>query len=84
VIEAVPVSEVILDGDDLPAWVMKAQQDNVLQVGPTQVWINTAEGEMRGESGDWLIRGVAGELYPCNSDIFEATYEPAGGSDRER
>lgn len=27
--------------------------------------------------GDWLIRGVKGELYPCKPDIFAATYEPA-------
>ena len=27
--------------------------------------------------GDWVIKGVKGELYPCKPDIFEATYEPA-------
>jgi hypothetical protein len=27
--------------------------------------------------GDWIIRGVQGELYPCKADIFAATYEPA-------
>jgi hypothetical protein len=30
---------------------------------------------MRCEVGDWLIRGVAGEFYPCKADIFDATYE---------
>jgi len=30
------------------------------------------------DSGDWIIRGVAGEFYPCKPDIFEQTYEPAG------
>ena len=39
--------------------------------------IATLEGEMRCEVGDWLIRGVKGEFYPCKPDIFEATYEPA-------
>lgn len=39
--------------------------------------IKTLEGVMRAEIGDWIIRGVQGELYPCKSDIFEATYEPA-------
>lgn len=33
------------------------------------------EGEMRAEVGDWIIRGVQGEFYPCKPDIFEATYE---------
>jgi hypothetical protein len=39
--------------------------------------VQTLEGEMRGDVGDWFIRGVAGELYPCKNDIFLATYEPA-------
>ncbi len=39
-------------------------------------YIRTPEGEMRGDLGDWIIRGVAGELYPCKPDIFAATYEP--------
>ncbi len=37
--------------------------------------IKTLEGEMRAVEGDWIIKGVKGELYPCKSDIFEATYE---------
>lgn len=37
--------------------------------------IETLEGTMRGEPGDWLITGVKGEQYPCKPDIFEATYE---------
>ena len=40
------------------------------------VEIKTLEGVMRGEWGDWIIRGVKGELYPCKPDIFAATYEP--------
>lgn len=38
--------------------------------------IRTLEGTMRAEPGDWIIRGVKGELYPCKPDIFAATYEP--------
>jgi len=34
------------------------------------------EGTMIAEPGDWIIRGVKGELYPCKPDIFGATYEP--------
>lgn len=37
--------------------------------------VNTLEGKMRANVDDYLIRGVAGELYPCKADIFEATYE---------
>ena len=37
--------------------------------------IVTLEGTMTADPGDWIIRGVAGELYPCKPDIFEQTYE---------
>jgi hypothetical protein len=37
--------------------------------------IYTLEGNMRANVGDWIIRGVSGELYPCKSDIFQQTYE---------
>jgi hypothetical protein len=39
--------------------------------------ISTLEGDMRASFGDWIIKGVRGEFYPCKPDIFEATYEPA-------
>ncbi len=39
------------------------------------VGIQTLEGVMVARIGDWLIKGIAGELYPCKPDIFEATYE---------
>lgn len=39
--------------------------------------IPTLEGLMTAAEGDWIIRGVNGELYPCKTDIFEKTYEPA-------
>jgi hypothetical protein len=37
--------------------------------------VETLEGTMLGQEGDWLMRGAAGELYPCAADIFAATYE---------
>jgi len=37
--------------------------------------IPTLEGEHRADIGDWIIRGVKGEFYPCKPDIFEQTYE---------
>lgn len=39
--------------------------------------IETLEGEHRANVGDWIIRGVKGELYPCKPDIFAMTYEAA-------
>jgi len=46
-------------------------------------WVNgtlvvpTLEGEHIASEGDWIIKGVAGEFYPCKPDIFSATYEEA-------
>jgi hypothetical protein len=37
--------------------------------------IDTLEGTMRANEGDWIIRGIKGEFYPCKPDIFAATYE---------
>ena len=39
--------------------------------------IATLEGVMQAKPGDYIIRGVQGEFYPCKPDIFEATYEVA-------
>lgn len=38
--------------------------------------IPTLEGVMTASPGDWIIKGVKGEFYPCKPDIFAATYEP--------
>lgn len=38
--------------------------------------ILTLEGTMEASPGDWIIKGVKGEFYPCKPDIFEATYDP--------
>lgn len=39
--------------------------------------IASLEGRMLASIGDWIIKGVNGEFYPCKPDIFEKTYEPA-------
>jgi len=43
------------------------------------VSIRTLEGEMHVSDGDWIIKGIQGEFYPCKPDIFEATYEEVVG-----
>lgn len=43
--------------------------------------IDTLEGRLRANIGDWIIKGVAGEFYACKPDIFQATYEPVSSSD---
>lgn len=44
----------------------------------SHITIETLEGTMRADHGDWIIQGIQGEFYPCRSDIFEATYEAVG------
>ena len=44
-------------------------------LGDPALLIPTLEGTMRAEVGDWIIRGVKGEIYPCKPDIFAATYD---------
>ncbi len=41
----------------------------------TDIFVSTLEGEMRAECGDWIIKGVKCEFYPCKPDIFDATYD---------
>ncbi len=40
------------------------------------LYITTLEGVMKAKKGDWIIRGINGEIYPCKPDIFDKTYEP--------
>lgn len=42
---------------------------------PTE--IETPEGVMEADAGDWLIEGVEGELYACKDSVFRGTYSPA-------
>ena len=47
------------------------------QTSRRELHINTLEGVMHASKGDWIIKGVQGEFYPCKPDIFEKTYDPA-------
>lgn len=49
--------------------------DTAITSFDTDMVIETLEGCMSVREGDWVIRGVKGELYPCKPDIFEKTYE---------
>ena len=48
--------------------------DNCEQVG-AKLTIPTLEGDHTASKGDWIIKGVKGEFYPCKPDIFEQTYD---------
>lgn len=63
-----------------PDWLKKAINDDVVfyrkgYKGHDGWFIETLEGTHHAADGDWIIRGVKGELYPCKPEIFALTYE---------
>lgn len=65
--------------DELDAWLADelGRGKFMFLVSPNRMslHIETLEGTMLVEPGDWIIRGVQGEFYPCKPDIFKAMYE---------
>ena len=49
--------------------------DNGVAAPIANIVIHTLEGDMRVSKGDYIIKGVSGEFYPCKANIFEQTYE---------
>ena len=65
--------------DPHPQWMIDAiRLGNVYYQGGDRPYltIETLEGKMRANQGDFIICGVSGEIYPCKPDIFAKTYEP--------
>jgi hypothetical protein len=60
-----------------PLWFAEAEERGVIRLYGDILEINTLEGTMQASVGDWIIRGVKGELYPCKPDIFAATHDYA-------
>lgn len=56
-------------------WVTCTRVADFDSAGKPTLRIATLEGEMTATIGDWIIRGVKGEFYPCKPDIFAETYE---------
>jgi hypothetical protein len=46
------------------------------KAAPAGILIETLEGIMRADLGDWIVKGVQGEFYPVKPNIFDTTYEP--------
>ena len=72
VIEAKQYTRNGLEAENVAKWCNGDQTDN-------GCIIHTLEGDMLAEYGDWVIKGVKGEFYPCKPDIFEKTYEKVKG-----
>ena len=78
VVEAVEFSpESGLSPEDIAAWCGgKLSYRNASVAHEAELRIKTLEGTMTASAGDFIIKGVNGEFYPCKPDIFEKTYEP--------
>jgi hypothetical protein len=68
------------NGDDIIAWAGGCAVEFDPFYGGLS--IATLEGAHRATAGDWIVRGVKGEFYPCKPDIFAMTYEPADSEPR--
>jgi len=69
------------EAGEIVEWIKRLKGDAQLTSVPNlthTISIYTLEGVMHAMPGDWIIRGVKGEFYPCKPDIFEQTYEPNG------
>ena len=73
--------------DNIPGWFMNKVTDCTVtlkncdfkrySINEAYCEIKTLEGTMVARGGDYIIKGVQGEIYPCKPDIFEQTYEKA-------
>lgn len=80
--------------DEIPDWFMdKVSSNEVIlrncnynqyEIDEAYCEISTLEGVMRGNGGDYIIKGVNGEIYPCKPDIFEKTYNKSGDRQYEK
>jgi hypothetical protein len=76
----VEIEAVLFDGSERSLDKVWDLVDTAMGVNYTDgvLSIHTLEGAMKVSKGDWVIKGVKGEFYPCKPDIFELTYEKIG------
>lgn len=80
IVEAFQLNERGLVEED---WFWEAVSENKIKTynfgkqysAPALCVIETLEGTMIAKTGDYIIRGIQGEIYPCKADIFKQTYE---------
>ena len=74
-----------------PQWAIGATENPGNKEGNITLWegfltIETLEGTMRADEGDYIIKGIAGEIYPCKAEIFEQLYDifiPLNGEEND-
>jgi len=63
------------DQTEDPEWIIEALRSGCAFFKDRRFFIKTLEGTMEVGRGDYVIRGVKSEIYPCKPDIFEMSYE---------
>jgi hypothetical protein len=62
-------------------WFCEAEAAGVIRLHGDELSITTLEGVMRANRGDYIIKGLVGEFYPCKPEVFEMKYEPVDESE---
>lgn len=79
----VTIEAILFTGDnclEIIRW-MGGPADNLELKNTDHPYIHTLEGDMLASPGDYVIKGVKGEFYPCKPDIFRASYTNEDGSE---
>ena len=74
----IEIEAVLWDGNkvsEITPWIKEALINDTIMRYSYKVVIRTLEGQLFANPGDYIIKGVKGELYPCKPDIFNETYE---------
>lgn len=77
-IQAIKTSDVLearKSDSELPPWLLSGIHKGDVQLDDDGVYLRTLEGTMFSSHDDWIICGIAGELYSCKSEIFDLTYD---------
>lgn len=70
------IEAVKFDGtDESVDWLLPQLETGEIGRACNKLYIKTLEGVMIAQKGDYIIKGVSGEFYPCKPDIFEKSYE---------
>lgn len=79
-IEAIQFSGTAYSAAEIEKWsddrVVPLVYPDDITLNSRKLTIETLEGTMTANEGDWVIRGVKGEFYPCKDTIFRMTYQP--------
>lgn len=84
IIEAIHFTRELFDEKDLETLKMFMPGITIDGIHHDCIVINTLEGKMRVEVGDWIVRGTQGEYYSYNPGVFESTYEKVVKGDEKR